>query len=315
MKTKLLYGWWVWSVFLPLLILLPQTAKGAGKPKKGEIAVDRASSNPDGGDIYFTLEKSEGSKCEVHVHLLSAVSREEKATKIKEAINAQCDSFKAVVGDYFGTNRKVVITAVDDLLQPPLEVRKISKGEDDTGESDLSRVGEGNGFHKLSFIDPPFGGSFDENPPIFVAGTDVYLANILTFPGQSLQDLASAVVDDLILNGIDVQLDSDSLGFQVNTPTGAYFGAGTTDSTLRYTITHESACTATAGDANASGTVNLSDIIYVVNYVFKGGPTPNPFCQGDANASGGVNLSDLIYLVNYVFKGGALPLPSGVCCP
>ncbi len=71
-----------------------------------------------------------------------------------------------------------------------------------------------------------------------------------------------------------------------------------------------------AGDANASnGTPNLSDIIYLVNYVFKGGPAPSPTCRGDANGSGGsANLSDIIYLVNYVFKGGPAPVKSGVCC-
>jgi len=75
-------------------------------------------------------------------------------------------------------------------------------------------------------------------------------------------------------------------------------------------------CTDKAGDANGSGgNPNLSDIIYLVNYVFKGGPAPNPTCRGDANGNGGnANLSDIIYLVNYVFKGGPAPVQSGVCC-
>ncbi len=74
-------------------------------------------------------------------------------------------------------------------------------------------------------------------------------------------------------------------------------------------------CTDKAGDANGSGVVNLPDIIYLVNYVFKGGPKPDPTCRGDANASGGnPNLPDIIYLVNFVFKGGPAPIKSGVCC-
>lgn len=73
-------------------------------------------------------------------------------------------------------------------------------------------------------------------------------------------------------------------------------------------------CVAKPGDANASGAVNLADIIAVVNYVFKGGAAPSPLCRGDANASVNVNLSDIIYLVNYVFKGGAAPIKSDVCC-
>jgi len=64
------------------------------------------------------------------------------------------------------------------------------------------------------------------------------------------------------------------------------------------------------GDANGNGTINLPDIIYLVNYVFKGGPAPNPICLGDANNTGGnPNLSDVIFLVNFVFKGGPAPTP------
>ncbi len=75
-------------------------------------------------------------------------------------------------------------------------------------------------------------------------------------------------------------------------------------------------CGAKPGDANGSGgNPNLTDIIYLVNNVFKGGPKPNPACRGDANGTGGnPNLTDIIYLVNFVFKGGAAPVKSGVCC-
>ena len=65
------------------------------------------------------------------------------------------------------------------------------------------------------------------------------------------------------------------------------------------------------GDANSNGTINLADIIYLVNFVFKAGPAPNPLCLGDANNSGGnANLADIIYLVNFVFKGGPAPNPA-----
>lgn len=66
------------------------------------------------------------------------------------------------------------------------------------------------------------------------------------------------------------------------------------------------------GDANNNGTINLADIIFLVNAVFKAGPKPNPLCLGDPNNSGGnPNLSDIIYLVNFVFKSGAAPNPPG----
>src|SRR5574341_888947 len=61
------------------------------------------------------------------------------------------------------------------------------------------------------------------------------------------------------------------------------------------------------GDANANGTINLSDIIYLVSYVFRAGPAPCPEKAGDANRNGQINLTDIIFLVNYVFKGTAGP--------
>ena len=62
------------------------------------------------------------------------------------------------------------------------------------------------------------------------------------------------------------------------------------------------------GDVNADNKVNLQDIIYLVNYIFKGGPTPKlTKLIGDVNKDGNVNIGDLVYLVNYIFKGGPKP--------
>jgi hypothetical protein len=70
---------------------------------------------------------------------------------------------------------------------------------------------------------------------------------------------------------------------------------------------------AICGDANGDNQVNVGDAVYVINYVFKGGPAPNPLCAGDANGDGQVNVGDAVYLISYVFKGG--PPPVNDCCP
>ncbi|HVP37412.1 MAG TPA: metallophosphoesterase [Terriglobales bacterium] len=62
------------------------------------------------------------------------------------------------------------------------------------------------------------------------------------------------------------------------------------------------------GDSNSDGAVNLADIIYLVNYLFKGGPVPLPLLDaGDSNCDSKVNVADIVYLVAYLFKGGPAP--------
>ncbi len=61
------------------------------------------------------------------------------------------------------------------------------------------------------------------------------------------------------------------------------------------------------GDCNRDQKVNISDGIYLINYLFKQGPEPDPLQAGDANCDAKVTISDVIYLVNYLFKGGLPP--------
>lgn len=58
------------------------------------------------------------------------------------------------------------------------------------------------------------------------------------------------------------------------------------------------------GDAYRDGKINVSDVIYIINYLFKGGPYPVPLEVADVNCDGKVNVADVIYLINYLFKGG-----------
>ena len=61
------------------------------------------------------------------------------------------------------------------------------------------------------------------------------------------------------------------------------------------------------GNVNCDEQINVTDIIYVISYLFKGGPTPNPLENGDVNCDGQVTVSDVIYLINYLFKSGPPP--------
>ena len=65
------------------------------------------------------------------------------------------------------------------------------------------------------------------------------------------------------------------------------------------------------GDCDHSGLVNVSDAIYLVNYIFGGGPAPVPLVTGDANCDSSINISDAVYLIHFIFSGG--PVPCAVC--
>ena len=63
------------------------------------------------------------------------------------------------------------------------------------------------------------------------------------------------------------------------------------------------------GDANSDCKVSVSDCVYLINYLFKGGPPPCLLKLGDPNGDCKVSVSDVVYLINYLFKGGPPPLP------
>jgi Dockerin type I domain len=67
-------------------------------------------------------------------------------------------------------------------------------------------------------------------------------------------------------------------------------------------------CQGMCGDANGDGEVNVSDCVWIINYVFKGGAEPQPVMAcGDANTDGTVNVSDAVWIIGYVFVGGDPP--------
>jgi hypothetical protein len=64
----------------------------------------------------------------------------------------------------------------------------------------------------------------------------------------------------------------------------------------------------TRGDANGDESVDLSDAVTVLNYLFLGLELPTDCQDGlDANDSGIVDLSDALYLLRFLFQGGAAP--------
>jgi hypothetical protein len=61
------------------------------------------------------------------------------------------------------------------------------------------------------------------------------------------------------------------------------------------------------GDLTADDLIDLGDLIYLVSYLYKSGPAPEPLCRGDANCDEVVNVSDVVRLVNYLYRSGLTP--------
>ncbi len=70
---------------------------------------------------------------------------------------------------------------------------------------------------------------------------------------------------------------------------------------------HEIEPSYTCGDADGNGSVSIGDAVFVINFIFGGGPAPVPQEAGDVDCSGGVSIGDAVYIISYVFGGGPAP--------
>ena len=93
------------------------------------------------------------------------------------------------------------------------------------------------------------------------------------------------------------------------------FGEGTAASVLipgTVTITADRAFR--RGDANADGTLDLSDAVATLGYLFEGRGTAPCEDALDANDGGALDISDAVTALGYLFLGGAPPpAPSSDC--
>ena len=66
------------------------------------------------------------------------------------------------------------------------------------------------------------------------------------------------------------------------------------------------------GDINGDFAVNVSDFVYLLDYIFHNAPMATPWVQADVTCNGRVNISDVAYLIAYLFAGGNFPCAN---CP
>jgi len=62
-----------------------------------------------------------------------------------------------------------------------------------------------------------------------------------------------------------------------------------------------------SGDASKDGIVDVSDIVYLLNYLYRGGPQPDPPQSADVYPDQVLDVSDLVFLLNYLYRHGFAP--------
>jgi hypothetical protein len=111
------------------------------------------------------------------------------------------------------------------------------------------------------------------------------------------------------LHDLDISSYADSnaavkIRFHLSSDLGLQLGGWNIDDFAVTGIKMQSYVT---GDANGDAIVNVADAVFLISYVFKGGPAPDPLLSGDANCDESTNIADGVYIINYVFKGGPPP--------
>jgi hypothetical protein len=60
--------------------------------------------------------------------------------------------------------------------------------------------------------------------------------------------------------------------------------------------------------AASPGVLDIADIVYLIAYILRAGPAPDPFIdQGDVDCDGETKIEDVVYLVRYILRSSGVP--------
>jgi len=57
------------------------------------------------------------------------------------------------------------------------------------------------------------------------------------------------------------------------------------------------------GDFDNDQTINILDVVFLINFLYKEGKPPEPLITGDTDGDGEVNILDIVCLLNRIYKG------------
>lgn len=175
---------------------------------------------------------------------------------------------------------------------PTLVVEEIRVADvDKDGVEKYKTVRQGNGLKKVFYVDNYPMHSLDS---VRTDGVRLTLSQFCYELNSGWVSLATAPVDSVEF----FYQYSDKQDLAVSNWDGANY-------IFADTLTHPHP--PVAGDADGNGIINISDAVFLIGYIFAGGPAPNPLSSGDADCNAIVNISDAVYLILYIFSGGPAP--------
>ena len=62
-----------------------------------------------------------------------------------------------------------------------------------------------------------------------------------------------------------------------------------------------------AGDVNGDNQINIGDVVFLINYIFRDGMAPVNMDMAETNCDGAFNLGDIVHLITYIFRDGVPP--------
>jgi len=62
------------------------------------------------------------------------------------------------------------------------------------------------------------------------------------------------------------------------------------------------------GDVNDDWLVNILDVVYIINYIYKEGSEPMPMEAAEIDGIPPINILDVVYLINSIYKEGPEPV-------
>jgi len=61
------------------------------------------------------------------------------------------------------------------------------------------------------------------------------------------------------------------------------------------------------GDANGDEALNIFDITFVIQFLYRDGPAPDPLESADVNSDETINIFDVTYMIDYLYRDGPDP--------